>query len=238
MAQAITIGCPRCGAGIAVTDEYLATYGGQVTACPTCREAFTIPLGLDAASPVAPPMLAYAGPHRPAGAEPFRDAGGLVMAKGSVGPDRCVKCNAPAEGYRWSKTFYWHHPALYVMILFPGLLIYAIVALCVRKSGKVAVGLCPAHRAVRRQRLWIGWGLFVLGAAIMIGGTVIGSGMRGPDAESWMAAGLVGGIVILLASGIYAAVAVPVVLPRRIDNQYVYLKRAGEPFLQTVPDLR
>src|SRR3712207_3999182 len=44
-------------------------------------------------------------------------------------PDACVKCSAPAGGWRLRKTLAWHNPLLALMIIFPGLLIYAIVAL-------------------------------------------------------------------------------------------------------------
>jgi hypothetical protein len=233
------IHCPRCSGAMSVTDEYLAAYGGQTTTCPMCQQPFTLP-AINAAAPLgAAPVIAYANPYTntaPAGL--FDDGTGLVMYKGSIGPDRCVKCNAPAEGYQWRKTFYWHHPAFYFMILFPGLLIYAIVALCIRKSGRISIGLCPVHRATRRRHIWIAWGIFFLSLAFFIGGPYLGSGKPHGEADTYILTGVLGGIVLLLASLIYGAVAVPVVAPRRIDDHYVYLSRAGEPFLATLPKVR
>src|SRR5438105_2590529 len=37
---------------------------------------------------------------------------------------RCVKCNAPSDGHVLKRKFSWHHPALSLMIVFPGLLIF------------------------------------------------------------------------------------------------------------------
>lgn len=40
--------------------------------------------------------------------------------------------------------------------------------------------------------------------------------------------------ILLLGGLIFAAVAVPVVTPRKIDDQYIYLSRAGGEFLATL----
>src|SRR3954468_23626244 len=54
-------------------------------------------------------------------AEVWEDNGLLVLRKNAVLPDRCVKCNAPAEGFRLRRNLSWHQPAIYLTI-FIGLL--------------------------------------------------------------------------------------------------------------------
>lgn len=239
MAQPINIACVHCGANLAVNDEYLTQYGGQDTTCPVCKAVFTLPT-LEQAIPAATPMLGYAGPRTPYQRdEVFYDGTGLVMAKGCYPPDRCIKCNEPTNGYTWSKTMYWHHPAFYFLILFPGLVVYAIVAICVRKSAKVTVGLCPIHRAARTRRVLIATVSCLLGLGLLIGTPILSSEnpfqMTRDSRETMTMIGVIGGIVILLAGLIYTAVGVAVVTPRRIDDHFVYLTRAGAPFLATLP---
>ena len=63
-------------------------------------------------------------------------------------PDRCVICNCPAEGFRLKRTAYWHPGWVYLLILI-SIVIYAVVALIVRKSVRLEYGLCPKHKARR-----------------------------------------------------------------------------------------
>jgi len=236
--QPMTIDCARCGAMLSVTDQYLAQYAGQPTTCPTCNQVFNLPSYPPAApmgTPGAPPMLGYAGPRGYASANVAYDGIGLVMRKGCEGPNRCVKCNAPTEDYFWSKTMYWHPSWLYVLILFPGLLIYAIVALCVRKSGRISVALCPVHRSARNRNMLIAWLICFLGLGMLIGLPILSSSMHHSDADITVAIGVIGGIVVLFGGLVFSAVAVPVLMPRRIDDNFLYLKRAGQPFLESLP---
>src|SRR5260370_36502587 len=59
-------------------------------------------------------------------------------------PPLCVKCGAPANDKPVVKSFYWHNPAIYLVIL-AGVLIYLIVAVIVRKGIEVSVPLCALH---------------------------------------------------------------------------------------------
>lgn len=239
MPQPINIPCVHCGAQLAVNDEYLMQYGGQETTCPVCQEVFTLRT-LDQAIPAATPMLGYAGPRTPYQQnELFYDGKGLVMVKGCMPPDRCIKCNEPTNGYTWSKTMYWHHPAFYLLLLGLGPLIYAIVALCIRKSAKVTVGLCPVHRAARSRRVIIATVSCLLGLGLLIGLPVMAANnllqMSRDSCDTMATVGAIAGIVILLAGLVYTAVGVAVVTRRRIDDHFVFLNRAGAPFLATLP---
>jgi hypothetical protein len=46
----------------------------------------------------------------------WRDGELLVMRKGAVLPDRCVKCNAPAEGGRLRYVQLWHDPIYFLLL--------------------------------------------------------------------------------------------------------------------------
>src|SRR5205814_9695916 len=87
----------------------------------------------------------------------------LVAAKGTVFPDRCVKCNAATSPtQRMKRTLYWYPPWVILIILF-SLLIGLIVAMIVRKTGKVEIGLCEEHRGKRIRAM-------LVGALLTIGG--------------------------------------------------------------------
>jgi hypothetical protein len=94
------------------------------------------------------------GPNAP---EVVRDGSHLFIALPPQGqavylPPVCVKCGQPAPGEPVVKTFSWHHPALYLLILI-AVLIYVIVALVVRKTIRVGVPLCSRH--AQRRKVWV-----------------------------------------------------------------------------------
>ena len=57
----------------------------------------------------------------------------LVMVPETALPDRCIKCNAPAHEPTKERKVYWHHPAVYVLILI-NVILYAIVGAIVRSA--------------------------------------------------------------------------------------------------------
>jgi hypothetical protein len=79
-------------------------------------------------------------------------------------PPLCIKCGAPADGKPVERTIYWHHPAVYLLIL-AGLLMYAIVAIVVRKSIKVRMPLCARHAQRRSIAVTLAWVLPLAGIA-------------------------------------------------------------------------
>jgi hypothetical protein len=182
-----------------------------------------------------PIVLGYATPRSQGHGLIGFDGRSLVMAKNLIGPDRCVKCNAPAQGYRLHRRLSWHPAGLFLLIVFPGLIIYAIVALCVRKTAQVSVGLCPVHRAARRRNIAIAWFLSLLGLGLMIAVPALLADVRGPDAYAYKVMGVLGGVAVLLIGLIFGAAGAPVVSPRRIDDRYVYLRGAGRAFLESLP---
>ena len=173
-------------------------------------------------NPYAPPRAAL-GPGDRGGV--WRLGKSVVMHLGAELPHRCVKCNAPAEEPNKERTLYWHHPALYVIALF-ALLIYAIVALIVRKKATVAPGLCTAHR--KRRNLWIAVGCL---------GPVVGLALAIQAGTGDNCGGMAAGGLLLLASIVTALIMARIVYAERIEGDYVRLRGCGEAFLASLPDL-
>lgn len=170
-----------------------------------------------AASPPQGPSAFSPPPHGPV----WRAGKTLVVLQGTGFPPRCVKCNGPALVPLKDRKVHWHHPALYLLVPV-GLLIYAIVALIVRKEASVNPGLCAEHRT--RRRLWIaaGW----LGP--ILGGYVMAAGWSGAPG-AWI------GALLGLAAVVLGIMRSQIVVPARIDDGYVRLNGCGEPFLADLP---
>lgn len=149
-----------------------------------------------------------------------RDGSKLVVAHGAHLPDRCVKCNAPAHGFRLRRRLTWLHPA-YLLLLFGGIVPYAIASAMASKSAEIQVGLCPKHRARRVQAIVGGWALGVGGGVLM----------------PWLAISLQSGWIALVGLGlalvgIFGGILVArVVGPSRIDDHRVWLSGVDRRYL-------
>ena len=149
----------------------------------------------------------------------------LVVALSAVLPDRCVKCNCEVGGSRLKRNLYWHHPALYLMLIFPGLLIYAIVAMAVRRRATLMIGLCPEHRSQRTRAILIAWLLAVLGGCGAFHGIA-------HDEMPYVGAGL----LAVLVAMILGLVRGPVVQARKIDGGHAYLSGVCRKYLEQLPE--
>jgi hypothetical protein len=178
------------------------------------------------------PVLPYATPmsHQPGGA--WREGSQLVVTKEIALPPLCVKCNAPADGRPWTKTLYWHNPALYVLIVFPGILIYAIVALCVRQRARVSAGLCATHRKARARKMLIAWLIAGAGLLTAIAGfTIVGD-------RQTETAGLICilvGFLVLIVAGVLGLLFSNVLAPVKMEGNHAWLKGACNDFLANFP---
>ena len=155
----------------------------------------------------------------------WRDGNLLVILKGTDLPDRCLKCNAPAEGYRLKRTLSWHRPWWYLMILV-NLFVYIIVAMCVRWTAKIKAPFCPRHRARRRNAILIGW----LGALTGLGLIVFGASYPG-----YAGAAAIGGLIFLL-SLLLGVIFSQYLVPKRIDANYIWLRKISPEFLADLPE--
>ena len=153
-----------------------------------------------------------------------RDGSKLVVPHGAQLPDRCVKCNAPAHGFRLRRRLTWLHPA-YLLLLFGGLIFYAIASAVASKSAEIHVGVCPKHRKQRLQAIIGGWSLGLSGAILMPWLAI--------SLGSWWIA-LVG--VAMLLVGMFGGILVArLVSPSRIDDSRAWLSGASLEYLNELP---
>ncbi len=150
----------------------------------------------------------------------------VVTFSGTTFPDRCVKCNAPANGFRLKRVLYWQHPAYYLLFLV-NLLVLLIVILIVRKKAIVQIGLCERHRARRKRGVIVGWSSLAGCVILIVSAVVLSSGR----------AAVAGGL-LLLAGGIYAAVAANTVTAAKITKENVWITGCKEDFLAVLPEWR
>jgi hypothetical protein len=157
-------------------------------------------------------------------AQMWREGKVLVIRKGDDFPDRCIKCNAPSVSPRRRYKLTWHSPWLYLLIL-AALLLYAIVAVIVRKTAVVNIGLCERHQ---KRVLWgriIGWGGLALEIVLAIGSAMLDMPSLGITA-----------LLLALPWMIATMVVNRLVLPQRIDETYVRLNGCGPAFLRSLQD--
>lgn len=149
----------------------------------------------------------------------------VILVPDSELPDRCVKCNDPAEQPTKTRKVYWHHPGFYAVLLI-NVILYVIVALIARKSAEVNPGLCARHKQRRNLGIAIGWGGLLVGIAAMV---VAGRGS--PAVVGFSILGILACVIV----GLFMA---RVVYAKRIDDKYVQLKGCGEPYLDALPEFR
>jgi len=178
-------------------------------------------------NPYAAPLTDLATPRAPNEVGVWRDGTMLVMSKDAELPDRCLKCNAPAGGWKLKRKLTWHPQGYYLLVLF-NLIIYAIVAMIVRKTAKV-----------RRRQIALAWVLCLLGPVVLIAGGASETELKsavGQDAANIVIVSLiVGGLLILLTGLIFAVLASKVATPLKIDKRFVWLKKVSPELLAGLP---
>ncbi len=153
----------------------------------------------------------------------WRDQSKMIVSKGAALPDRCVKCNALAPGPKFKKKLTWHPPAIFILI-FVALLIYLVVAMILRKTAIVELGLCEEHMARHRRNVRITWVLLLLGVGGLVVALLVGDNNF-----------LLAGILLIFAGIIYGVVAVRIVWPARIDDKFAWLKGVNKDYLNELP---
>lgn len=182
------------------------------------------------AHPVAPPTepienLQYAG-YGSLGI--WREDKTLAFRKGHVIPaQRCIKCAEPSVGKPVKRKLSWHHPAIYAVLLISPV-IYVIVALIVRKTAIVHVGLCRRHR--NRQRMVVASTAILCLSMIPL--SYAAFTIRNGELLSIL------GIFLLLIGLIVYVVAGQIVMPKQIDDHVVRMKGVGEPYLASFQNAR
>ena len=180
-------------------------------------------------NPYAPSRASLTATDRAAATDDsavWRDGNVLITLVNAEMPHRCIKCNEPADEPTKKRKVYWHPGTLYLLLLINAL-IYAIVALVVRKKVIVSAGLCGEHKKRRRNALIIGWTGTVVGLVLMF--HALGSGSSGGGIEAFV------GILVVLASIIVGMIFARVVYAKKIDKTYARLKGCGPEFLDSLP---
>jgi hypothetical protein len=154
----------------------------------------------------------------------WREGKRLVTRSETPFPDRCVKCNAPANGFRLKRVLYWQHPAYYLLLLC-NLLVLLIVVLIVRKKAVLHIGLCEAHRQQRRMAI-IACAVGMLGGLAMI----IGGGIEN---MGWLA---LGGVLIFFTGIIWGILKGRTIAATKIENETVWVSGVCREFLNELPE--
>jgi hypothetical protein len=168
-----------------------------------------------------PPINPYAAPMAPdvyAGApgsmgEFFRQGEALVVRKGSVLPDVCIRTGVHTGGNAVTKTLTWVPPWIGILFVLISPIIGVIVMLIVRKSGALTYFLSREAQAKRKSGLMIGLAVLFGGIALVVAAIA---------AETPVLA--LFGFVAFLVGIIVASVAGAPFRITKIDNDYIHLK--------------
>ncbi|MEL6341947.1 MAG: hypothetical protein AAFV53_02365 [Myxococcota bacterium] len=158
----------------------------------------------------------------------WRADGTLVLTHHATMPDRCVVCNAPAEGFTLKKTLFWHTPLLLpLLIVVPplGLIGYAGLAFFLKKTMPLEMPLCARHR--RRRQLMGVTGLLLLPAFPIF--ALVGLSMSEPTL-------LLPGLILSLIGAVVLIVGRNELWPARITDDHAFIRGANREWLSTLPE--
>jgi hypothetical protein len=152
--------------------------------------------------------------------------GKKVVARNETSlPARCYKCNHEVASPPLTRKLYWH-PAWYYLFIFFNIIIYAIVAMIVRKKATLKIYLCERHAQRRKNFIIGGWSGAALAIIVVITGISLNLG--------WMIAlGFVG----LLAAIIIGIAGAQVARPARIKGDTIWLTGSGKEFIASLPPM-
>ena len=218
------IDCPACGI---VYARYEAAARREPPPLPP-------PSSREAVNPYAPPrsevqtvIEAPLGQTATA-AGVWRTADLLVMQKGVPLPNRCLVCNGPAA-VRFPKKMYWHHPGLYFLVLL-GPLVYFIAVLVGRRRADVVLPLCTGHAEKRKKSATWSTLLIVFGLLTMMGSCTQLEGDGTGFAMIFFP-----GFLLLILGAIVSAVGANLIVPKKIDDYYVWLGKVSGSYLAALP---
>ncbi len=185
------------------------------------------PFADQAVNPYAAPVQTGYYPQMPMQLSPFaglwREGNVLVMHKLAPLPDICLKSNEPATR-RLKRNVQWHHPAVYLALLV-NIIVYAVVAMIMTKKATIHIALTDEWFAVRKRRMIFAWCLVFLSIALLaISLTQI-------NEADWAPLVLIGSIFLSLGAAIYGLVACRLVAPKRMTDDYIWLKGVHPEFL-------
>jgi hypothetical protein len=151
----------------------------------------------------------------------------LVMRRDAQLPDRCIKTNQFANSKRFKATLYWHHPAIYLLILI-NLLVYVVVAIIVRKKAIVYLGVTEDILQQRRRAITWGWIAGIAGLILFFGALTLQS-------ESAMMVLFILGLLLMLGGLIGGMIKATLVSVERMDDEYIWLRGISKDYLARLP---
>lgn len=196
---------------------------------PPAAIPVTPPIARSVEPPTAPPTtaaeaVALAHSNRQSVGPRVEDRK-IILPRHAVLPTiRCIKCNEPSDGQPLKRKLAWHSPFVYLLLLLNAL-IYLIVALIVRKKAVVHVGLCDKHRSQRTLCLVLSTVLIVL--PIVATMLALALDIRPQFYLITCLVGLIVGLIVI-------AIGTKVITPCFIDDQFVHIKGAGRPYLDSL----
>lgn len=187
-------------------------------------------MSMDAVNPYAAPQHDLPLNATELGCGVWRDGNLLVMRKEAVLPNRCMECNAPAEGGWFKQVSIWFDP-LYLLLL-P---ILPLVVVFIAHMATVELGLCASHfRLHQRDReLSNTTPLYFLGGIVLA--LIPFFGEEWPIPFWWRAP------FMLTAGAAMVIVSVRRVFPRKrvwackIDRDYVWYREVDPDYLAQFP---
>jgi len=155
----------------------------------------------------------------------WRNDKALVMAKGAPLPQRCAKCNQAATLAPIKRTLYWHASWVYVFILI-NIIVYAIIAMAVRKKAPIGVYLCAEHRKNRWLYIGVSWLMILMAVGLFIGALNVNNGAI---------AGL-SAFCLLVTGAVLGVWKGTLVRAKKIDDRFAWVNGFGPAFLSTLPE--
>lgn len=167
-------------------------------------------------------------------AEVWRDGKLLVAGNRARLPNRCVVTNEPATKKLYQK-FSWHPPWIYLLVGCGGL-VYVVVALIVRKQAEFEI---PIGDRARQRRLWAyvaAWILGLGGLGIIVLAIALPTNNVKPGDDGSMKGLLAGlGLLVALIGPTIGVVVGNLVTPKRITDDYIWLKGVHPDYLDKLP---
>jgi hypothetical protein len=155
----------------------------------------------------------------------------MVMQRGAILPNRCIKTN-DTEELRFKRiNLRWHHPAIYFTI-FAGLLVYIIVALICTKKATIEVAVGKRVLTKRTIFLIVTWVCAFAGIFAFIYGIIASESISNTDNIGliFMLSVLmfIAAVIVYLIGGRFIAVS-------KIDDYYIWIKGVNPEYLGGLP---
>ncbi len=160
----------------------------------------------------------------------YRDGKYLVARReDSEWPKRCVKTNVPTNNLKTIRL-YWH-PPVYFGLLVLNLLIYAIVAVIVRKKAVVDVPISAEYAAKRSWRIAIAWAFGLTSFATGI--FLLASNDRQDEMRAVISFGLLMAVPVITA--VAGIILTRIVYPRKMNDRYAWIAGVSPEYLEELP---